>query len=802
MTRCVLEHSKGLLDRTIFSLEREATIGRSSQNSVCLADGLISRYHARLVLDGGQWVLSDLRSQNGTFVNGERVVRHTLRHGDAIRVGETTLRFLEIEEPAGPSPLLQTQGVSSMELAEEIQEQMDLVKAFLDALPIGIAIINERMEVRYFNGAAASFHAAASPREGDPLGSFVGCEHLEGQGRCCGRGVCSQCPLLAAVIQAFSEGASSASQEMTVWARDPRKARVLLFSIAPLPFRLTGEVLAQVSWEDITHRKEAQRALQDAHDKLEQRVRERTEGLARANAELEKEVEERKRAEAALAESHETLLTVLDSIDADIYVADLRSYEILFMNKHMMDSFGHGLVGRLCWEVFRGERGPCPHCSNPRLLDDQGQPTSVYIWESLNPVTNKYYLNYDRAIRWVNGKFVRLQVAMDITEKKRREDELQKAAKLESIGVLAGGIAHDFNNILAAMLGNISLAKHELRPTDRLFGMLDTAEKATARAAALTRQLLTFAKGGAPVKRIARVQEIVTEPCEFALRGSKSRCEFSVAEGVWTARVDPAQIAQVMHNLVINADQAMPQGGVVDVSAENFTLTEPTADLPLEPGPYLRITVGDHGVGIPQEALPKIFDPYFTTKAKGSGLGLATVYSILKRHEGHVAVESRPGQGSTFTVYLPACSGDEPPEQLPGELAVGGSGRVLVMDDEAMVRETAAKMLRRLGYDVVEAAHGQEAVRVYREALAQGAPFRAVILDLTVPGAMGGKQAVQELMAIDPKVTALVSSGYSNDPVLADYGRYGFKGAIEKPFVLQEIDRTLRQALASEQGAW
>lgn len=385
-------------------------------------------------------------------------------------------------------------------------------------------------------------------------------------------------------------------------------------------------------------------------------------------------------------------------------------------------------------------------------------------------------------------------IVRNIAERKKTEQELLKLEKLESLGVLAGGLAHDFNNLLTIILGNISLTLLDTDPTDDNFKRLTDVERAIVRAQDLTRQLLTFAKGGAPVKRTASIREIVEESCGFSLSGSNVKCSFSFAADLMPVEVDAGQIGQVINNLVINAVQAMPQGGAIEVRSENVTVVSQDG-LPLGPGAYIRISVHDQGVGIPKENLSKIFDPYFTTKQRGSGLGLATSYSIVKRHGGCISVGSVPGAGSVFHIYLPSSHQPVAAEETR-EKPVPGIGRLLFMDDEEAVRIVAGQMLKTLGYSCEAAADGAEAVERYKRARDAGRPFDAVILDLTVIGGMGGAEAVKKLIEIDPKVKAIVASGYSNNPVLADYEAFGFAGVIAKPYSLQTLSWTLHSVLA------
>ncbi|HSE83315.1 MAG TPA: response regulator [Thermodesulfobacteriota bacterium] len=388
----------------------------------------------------------------------------------------------------------------------------------------------------------------------------------------------------------------------------------------------------------------------------------------------------------------------------------------------------------------------------------------------------------------------------EIAERKRMQEELIKTQKLESLGILAGGIAHDFNNFLTTILGNVSLIRMYTDPENKMYKRLIEAEKACLRAKDLTGQLLTFSKGGAPVKKaIFSIGDLVRESAYFALRGSNVGCESSIPENLWLTEVDEGQISQVIHNLVINAQQAMPEGGVVRITLENITV-DPEGRPPLKAGgKYIKITVEDKGTGIPEGYLSKIFDPYFTTKQKGSGLGLTTVYSIVKSHDGYVEVESQLQVGSKFYIYLPAISEEQTrKEEEKKAKVIKGNGKVLIMDDEELIRDVAGEMLGQLGYEVEFAKNGSEAIELYTSAMESSKSFNLVIMDLTIPGGMGGKETIEKLKEIDPKIKAIVSSGYFNDPVMAEYKNYGFKGVVTKPYKIEEFSKTVYEVINQE----
>ena len=385
-----------------------------------------------------------------------------------------------------------------------------------------------------------------------------------------------------------------------------------------------------------------------------------------------------------------------------------------------------------------------------------------------------------------NGSQSVIGVLRDVTERRYIEEERLKSSKLESISTLAGGIAHDFNNILTGILGNASLIKSNLAHQDESYTLADEVEKASNRARALTQQLLTFARGSTPLKRVVDITGLIQESVPFALRGSKARYHLELDRGLWSVNVDEGQISQVLNNILINADQAMPSGGNISINASNLPLKLKEV-MPLSAGDYVRISISDEGIGIPAQYTDKIFDPYFTTKAQGTGLGLATTYSIIKNHQGHIALRSTPGEGTTFDIYLPATNWDAAP-MASGETGAGiSSGHVLVMDDEEMVQRTVLRMLERIGFRAEVAADGAEAVRMYREARETGDPFDLLIMDLTVPGGMGGREAMEELLKYDSGVKAVVSSGYSTDQVMSRYRDFGFIGMVVKPYTLEEL---------------
>jgi signal transduction histidine kinase/CheY-like chemotaxis protein len=378
----------------------------------------------------------------------------------------------------------------------------------------------------------------------------------------------------------------------------------------------------------------------------------------------------------------------------------------------------------------------------------------------------------------------------EITQREQIEEELLRARKLESLGVLAGGIAHDFNNFLTVVQGNIEMAKLRLGPDEPVQAILDQTANACKRATFLSSQLLTFAKGGAPVRRLVSVAELVMDAVHLARAGAQTSIDVNIAPDLRFAEVDPGQIGQVLHNILLNARQAMPEGGIIEVHASNVVTGGA-----LGADARVRISIRDYGCGIPADVLPRIFDPYFTTKPSGSGLGLATAYAIIAKHSGNLSVESKIGNGTTFTIDLPA-SPEKPAPQAPMVARLqAGTERLLVMDDEAALRKLLDAVLTKLGYEVETARDGAEAIALCETAKASGRGFDAVLLDLTVRGGMGGVEAAAKLKELDPSLKLIVSSGYSDAQVISDFRKYGFDDVIPKPWAIAQVGEIFRRVL-------
>ena len=512
------------------------------------------------------------------------------------------------------------------------------------------------------------------------------------------------------------------------------------------------------------------------------------------------DIDDRKRVESELETEKERLSVTLRSLGEGVITTDADARVVLLneMAETMTGWRTEEAVGRPLLEVFRVEHADSPSYQSlvqRALLTGESQELNRdavligrggarhTIAKSAAPLRNRGNV--------IIGVVL---VFRDMTDRKQLEEERLKASKLESIGVLAGSIAHDFNNILTAIMGNISLARLYAGGEQRVSERLVDAEKASLWAKDLTQQLLTFAKGGAPIKKVLAAGDMVRDAATFAATGSHCRCEVRLDDDLWTIEADEAQLRQVIHNLVLNAQQAMPNGGTISMHVSNARVTNQDG-LPLHPGEYVKIRCEDRGIGIAPEHLDKIFDPYFTTKQRGSGLGLATSYSIVRRHEGLITVRSRVGDGTCFEVYLPALPGATPSADVVPAASPERDerGRILVMDDEVFIRDLLARLFTHFGYDVESVADGAEAVSLYRRALDASRRFDVVIMDLVIPGGMGGREALQKILEMDPQAKAVVSSGYSNDPIMSDYRKHGFSEAVAKPYKNDELRKVVQR---------
>jgi two-component system cell cycle sensor histidine kinase/response regulator CckA len=511
-----------------------------------------------------------------------------------------------------------------------------------------------------------------------------------------------------------------------------------------------------------------------------------------------RDITERKKADLALKESEEKFKELADTLPQTVYEIDEKG-KFIYLNKTGLNTFGYsredvasGLTVMQLIAPEDQERVKQDITSRPQSdrSDNQEYSGLTKKGRTFPVVVHSIPVKRNNRLTGFRG------IAIDVSERKYFEEELLKTQKLESLGILAGGIAHDFNNILTAIVGNIALIRMRIKDDPVTLQRLNEAEKASFHARDLTLQLLTFSKGGAPVKTMISLERVIQDSASFALRGSNVQCDFRFVDDLRTIEADAGQLGQVFNNLIINACQAMPAGGTITIAADNVVIAAQDG-MPLHDGRYVKISVQDQGIGIPEEHIQKIFDPYFTTKQQGSGLGLAVTYSIVKNHNGHIAVQSKPGTGTTFTLYLPAAEEQPLGIQPDSEKCIHGSGRILLMDDEEMVRNVAGAILGELGYEVVFARDGNEALELFSKAMKASKPYRAVILDLTVPAGVGGKEAIRMLQDIDPDIRAIASSGYSHDPVMANYREYGFRGVIAKPYKPSELSRILHSVITS-----
>ena len=509
-------------------------------------------------------------------------------------------------------------------------------------------------------------------------------------------------------------------------------------------------------------------------------------------------------AELAVKENDEKFLQLAEAIDGVFWIWDIELQRIVYVSP-AYERLWRGNIQKLMNNPFDWLSMVSP--------EDRVRVENLLLkrLDGANLDIEYRVIGSDEEIRWVHhrtyplndasGKISRIiGLAQDITERKKWEEERMRGAKLESLGLLAGGLAHDFNNLLTAILGQLSLAKYEVDTAHPLFSRLSEAEQASLRAQDIAQQLLTFSKGGDPIKNVVFLENILEENVRLVLAGSKVRPVFRGIQGLWAVNVDLGQICQVLHNLVINARQAMESGGECLIETHNVSKEEgerliQSHGLVPSQDQWIQISIQDQGIGISKENLAKIFDPYFTTKSTGSGLGLATSYSIIRNHGGVLWAESEVGVGSRFSFLLPALS-PEKTVQAPNEKEIKfGHGHILIMDDEEQIRKVLGEMVQACGYSFQAVPDGEQALRLFRQAQNGRDPFSAVILDLTIPGGLGGKEVVKEMLSLDPHLRAIVVSGYSNDPVLANYEDYGFKGRVAKPFNLLDLSIVLNSVI-------
>ena len=559
--------------------------------------------------------------------------------------------------------------------------------------------------------------------------------------------------------------------------------------------KIDAENLAQDLAREVAMRKKTEEQLNEHKQHLQELVEERNTELLSANDQLRQEIRERLRAEKALRQSEEYFRSLIENTLDLITVVD-REGKVLYLNPSVEQLLGYrqeDLYNMNILDFVHPEDKQAVREAFSRVIEKPGNVESLTVRIRHQNGSLNIFEVIGKSLMKDSGALNVVINSRDVTERRKMEEELSKTQKLESVGILAGGIAHDFNNLLQAIMGNISLSKMYSDPAGKTYDLLEKAEQASEQARELSYRLLTFSKGGEPLKQILSLEKLLGESVTFSLSGSNISPRFELSDNLYTIRGDESQIKQVINNIVTNAREAMHGGGVLTVAANNVN-PEAKDNLPLKEGRYLHIAFSDQGIGIPEENLPRIFDPYFSTKEmgteKGQGLGLAICHSIISKHEGLITVESRPGDGTNFHIYLPAAE-----QAMPAIAKEGGQepGRraILFMDDEVSVRDIGAQILESLGYKVELAKNGEEAIEAFRNAKESGRPFDAVILDLTVKDGMGGREALQKLKEIDPGLKAIVSSGYADDPIMKDFKEHGFTGSIAKPYKIEELQSLL-----------
>ena len=764
--------------RKIPLTQQQYTLGRGIENDIVFDTVKISRVHAFLIEEGDAYTIIDHNSKNHVRVNGNQVAKKQLVSGDRITLSQdVSLLYLD-EEPVG------TQFVHVLSRVWDIIEKKDFLELkevtnriiSLDNLDQILTVILDEA-VKAVNAQRGLIALISETGDGTPVTQQMSAFPAETDP--------SSFP--NAVIQQTAAKRENVFLNVLPGEDDhlDNVSGSAPESIMSTPLRF-GDSLVGILYVDTRLRRF------DELDQLFFSIYADYAAVAIENAKLFSRIEMSNQELRAEIEESEMRYRQLVEYSPEA-IAVHRAGKILYVNSAAIQLLGaetpEDLVGTPVIERVHPDYREI--VAERVRKENEGQTV---------PPLEERFLRLDGSevdVEAVGVPFVfqgqpaSMALFRDISRRKRMEQELLRAQKLESVGILAGGIAHDFNNILQVIRGNALMAKANMDDKGNLDLCLTSIEKAVLHAVSLTSQLLTFSKGGTPVTKATSIQELIEESVAFALRGSNVAYTLDFADNLYFVEVDSDQINQVIHNLVLNADQAMPDGGTITISVHNTRITNSRSIHPtLKKGDYVEIAIGDHGVGMSEDMLQKIFDPYFTTKQEGSGLGLASCYSIVTKHGGFIEAESTPGEGSTFTLYLPA-SRKQPEKHETGEWSYQLEAKILLMDDDPMVRDTAGRMLQRVGCEVELAVDGDQAVRQYLQAKESDKPFDIVIFDLTVPGGRGGQEALEELLAHDPAVKAIVASGYSHDPVLADPQKYGFQGVIAKPFDIKTLVKTI-----------
>jgi PAS domain S-box-containing protein len=547
----------------------------------------------------------------------------------------------------------------------------------------------------------------------------------------------------------------------------------------------------------IAHFHDIIKNLENKNFALEKKLSKNKDELHEVNNLLFEDIAERKRTEVTLFEQEKFLSEIFSCIQDPISILD-RDLNIVRVNKTMEKWYPEKmpLTGKKCYWVYHNRNTPCENCPSLKTLT-LGTPATEVVLKCDSYGNSIGYVELN-TFAWKEGSSGKvlgvIEHVRDISERRKLEAELFKVKKLESLGVLAGGIAHDFNNILTGIVSNLFIVKGQVASNPDAHHLLTEAEKACFRAGKLVKQLLTFSKGGNPIKELVFLNEIIEDTIEFCLSGSSVNANLQLGVELLPVEADRVQIDQVFNNLIINAIQAMPGGGNITITTENIEITnyhkitdESLAKLTI--GKYVKVTVEDQGNGISHESMEKIFDPYFTTKSYGTGLGLTIVYSIVNHHQGIITLSSEINRGTIFTFYLPAAKNKYVSHDIKGAIILPFITKchILVMDDDLAVRVALEKLLVSMGCAVYSVSKGEDAIEAYRVAIVNKQPFDLVIMDLTIRGGMGGKDAVGRILSLDPGAKVIVTSGYSSDPIISDFANYGFYGALLKPFQYEEL---------------
>ncbi|HEX3019742.1 MAG TPA: PAS domain S-box protein [Chitinispirillaceae bacterium] len=548
---------------------------------------------------------------------------------------------------------------------------------------------------------------------------------------------------------------------------------------------------------DISEQQQLLSSLQQTRDELELRVEERTKELEDRNKQLQFEIQERILAEKDLAEQKEYLSVTLRSIGDGVITVD-ENESVVLLNKaaEAITGWDHtDAAGKKLSDVFQikyMEKNATSSYSTNSVSDIGNNKAQLQSLSGVNHILSE---NRSAIFDSTGNTIGYVIVFRDITERELLEEELFKSRKLESVSLLASGLAHDFNNLLTGIITNLFMAKIALPLDSEANNMITNAEKSAFRASSLTKQLLSFARDSSiPAKEVCSLKELIEESVGFFLSGSKCDYKLDLDQQLYMVEIDRGQIDQVLNNVIVNADQSMPQGGTISVKAQNMELQK-NAIFPLKAGKYVCISITDEGVGISAENIHKIFDPYFTTRQHGNGLGLSSAYSIVQKHNGHITVQSELNKGSTFSIFLPASNSSYSDVVVSPEDTINGRGKILVLDDDDIIRRSTERLLSHLGYKVFMASEGDQALQLYTTAIKNECPFDVAILDLTIPGGKGAQEIIGDLCKIDPHTKAIVSSGYPDDPVMINFSKFGFCAAISKPYNIEELSGLIKKII-------